>query len=406
MQKILLVVVAVILLLTGAFVYSQQKPAPPGGRVEFAQNDDPGQSDKPGPPEARPERGPRQGDGPPREGRRGGDRPRFGHPLMELFDTDKDGTISKEEIEAASEVLSKLDKNEDGSISREEVPSPFPRSDQGRFGRGPGGPDGPGFGRGGEGGPQGFGRGGDGGPQGFGRGRGGDQEGRGRFDRRRGEQGENGRGFGPGPQEGPGFGPGQGFGRNQQFGPNRGPGRDGNGPPRPGSEEVEEVPQDAASGTVFFLKGHETNPVDRGRPVVLIASALGVEEQVFRDAFKNVKPSQDGPPSDSRAQANKKVLMDALEPHGVTNDRLDEVSNFYRYRPQSGSLWNHQAAKAEAKIEDGKVVELKVIDGGYGYSSTPEIVIAGFPDLKIEATVEFTQDLQTNGRITELKIVE
>jgi hypothetical protein len=36
---------------------------------------------------------------------------------------------------------------------------------------------------------------------------------------------------------------------------------------------------------VTFSGGHETDPQDRGRPVVLVAGALGVKPEVFRKAF-------------------------------------------------------------------------------------------------------------------------
>src|SRR5947209_5523361 len=45
---------------------------------------------------------------------------------------------------------------------------------------------------------------------------------------------------------------------------------------------------------VTFAGGHETDPRDRGRPVVLIAAALGVPADVFRAAFRNVTPAPAG----------------------------------------------------------------------------------------------------------------
>ena len=51
-------------------------------------------------------------------------------PLMMALDTNRDGTISADEIEKASESLRKLDKNGDGKLSAEELRPEFP-------GRGP-----------------------------------------------------------------------------------------------------------------------------------------------------------------------------------------------------------------------------------------------------------------------------
>src|SRR5206468_1655940 len=84
---------------------------------------------------------------------------------------------------------------------------------------------------------------------------------------------------------------------------------------------------------VVFSGGHDTDPKDRGRPVVLIAGALGVAPEVFREAFSHVHPAGPGSggPTDAEARANKAALMNALGKYGVTNERLDTVSNYYRY---------------------------------------------------------------------------
>jgi hypothetical protein len=162
----------------------------------------------------------------------------------------------------------------------------------------------------------------------------------------------------------------------------------------------------ATPGQLVFSDGHETDRGDHGRPVVLIANALGVTPAVFRDAFSGVTPATIGPPSPSHAQANKKILMKKLGPHGVTNERLDKVSDFYRYRPQAGELWKHKPAVATATITDGKVTGFDIVDGGYGYSTHPKIQIAGHEKVKVKAEIEFTSDLTTNGRIKSLTIVK
>src|SRR2546429_5507803 len=85
---------------------------------------------------------------------------------------------------------------------------------------------------------------------------------------------------------------------------------------------------------VTFSGGHGTDPKDGGRPVVLVAAALGVKPEVFREAFSGVTPARGGKPSKEEARRNKAALMKVLKPHGVTNERLDEVSDYYRYQPQ------------------------------------------------------------------------
>jgi hypothetical protein len=106
---------------------------------------------------------------------------------------------------------------------------------------------------------------------------------------------------------------------------------------------------------VTFSGGHETDPQDKGRPVVLVAGALGVKPEVFRKAFSGVTPSKNGPPTGAEARKNKEALMKVLGPLGITNDRLDEVSNQYRYRPQAGELWPTTQARAVAIVENGAI---------------------------------------------------
>ncbi|MEE2736891.1 MAG: hypothetical protein VX435_01575 [Planctomycetota bacterium] len=67
------------------------------------------------------------------------DRPRFArsHPLMQALDTDKDGNLSKAEIEKATVSLSTLDKNGDGDLTHEEI-SPFIGRESRRAGNGRG----------------------------------------------------------------------------------------------------------------------------------------------------------------------------------------------------------------------------------------------------------------------------
>jgi predicted O-methyltransferase YrrM len=65
------------------------------------------------------------------------------NPLLDVFDTDRDGTLSASEIENAVAALKKRDANGDGKLADDEIRPP------GRGGRGPGGPGGPGADRGG-----------------------------------------------------------------------------------------------------------------------------------------------------------------------------------------------------------------------------------------------------------------
>ena len=118
---------------------------------------------------------------------------------------------------------------------------------------------------------------------------------------------------------------------------------------------------------VVFSGGHDTDPRDRGRPVVLVASALGVPPEVFREAFTHVHPAPAGSrPTPEEARQNKAALMSALAPCGVTNERLDTVSNNYRYVRSQGQLWPTHPATAYALVRHGVVTGYVVTEGGPG----------------------------------------
>ncbi|MCA9442283.1 MAG: hypothetical protein KC964_15880 [Candidatus Omnitrophica bacterium] len=149
--------------------------------------------------------------------------------------------------------------------------------------------------------------------------------------------------------------------------------------------------------------GHETNPVDKGRPVILIAAALGVEPEVFREAFSGVRPAPGGThPDRERVRKNKEVLMKALGPYGITNDRLDTVSNYYRYNPGRGEMWPTDEATAYAIVEGGMITGFEVTDGGSGYSSPPKVTVPGFEGIFVEAQLAFGKDFETNGSISSI----
>lgn len=156
---------------------------------------------------------------------------------------------------------------------------------------------------------------------------------------------------------------------------------------------------------VTFTGGHEIDrQKDMGRPTILIAAALGVKQEVFREAFSGVTPSRNGPPSGDEARKNKQALMRVLAPHGISNDRLDEVSNFYRYRPQGGEIWSHQDAAAYAVVEGGKIKKIVVTEPGYGYSSPLAAVVPGFESVKLDVKLQLSTDLKKNGSVAAVTI--
>jgi hypothetical protein len=155
---------------------------------------------------------------------------------------------------------------------------------------------------------------------------------------------------------------------------------------------------------VVISGGHETDPRDHGRPVVLIASMLGVSDEVFREAFSHVTPASGGmEPNPIQVKLNKDALMDVLGPYGVTNDYLDEVSNYYRYNPGAGEVWTQTQGTAEVIMTDGVVTGIKITNPGSGYSSVPVITILN-SDLTATAALAFTTDFSTNGSISSITL--
>ena len=156
---------------------------------------------------------------------------------------------------------------------------------------------------------------------------------------------------------------------------------------------------------VKFSGGHETDRRDRGRPVVLIAAALDVSSDVFREAFSHVRPAPAGSrPSPDQVRKNKDALLNALGPHGVTNDRLDEVSNYYRYVRSRGEMWPTKPAQAYAEVKDGKIVRIVITKGGAGYSSPTIVSVPGF-DVTTKVELAFGKKLESNGAAKAIRLV-
>lgn len=153
-----------------------------------------------------------------------------------------------------------------------------------------------------------------------------------------------------------------------------------------------------------FSGGHDIGKDDHGRPCVLIAAALGVKTEVFREAFSGVTPAKGRGPTGDEARKNKDALLKVLGPHGVTNDRLDEVSNYYRFKPQDGELWRHRPAKAHATVEDGKITGIVVTDPGAGYTTPPAVTVKGFEKSEFAVTLRFDKDLKVNGSIQSITL--
>jgi hypothetical protein len=157
---------------------------------------------------------------------------------------------------------------------------------------------------------------------------------------------------------------------------------------------------------ITFSGGHEIGRNDYGRPIALIAAALNVEPDVFREAFSGVTPAHGRGPSQEEARRNKSALMKVLAPRGVTNDRLDEVSNYYRYQPQRGNLWRTTPAKAHAVVVNGKIRSIVVTEPGSGYCNPPEATVQGLENVTLKVMLHFDVDLRKNGGVASVEVAK
>jgi len=166
------------------------------------------------------------------------------------------------------------------------------------------------------------------------------------------------------------------------------------------------TPSTVTKVPVVFSGGRDTDPRDHGRPVSLVAGALGVTSDVFRKAFGGVHPAgpDSGGPTGDEARKNKAALMSVLSPYGITNERLDEVSNRYRYAPGSAKSWPLKAAAVNALVSDGVVTGYEIVSGGYGYSSAPVMTVPGVKSAPATVEIAFAKDFETNGAVSKITI--
>ena len=155
---------------------------------------------------------------------------------------------------------------------------------------------------------------------------------------------------------------------------------------------------------LVFTGGHDTDRRDGGRPVALIAAALGVPTETFRKAFSGVTPARGRAPEPEQVHQNKDALLAVLSPFGITNDRLDEVSDYYRYQPERGGLWKNTSAEGYAVVVKGKITAFKITKPGSGYTTPPTVTIPGFESQLIKPTLKFSAEFEINGSISKLSI--
>ena len=155
---------------------------------------------------------------------------------------------------------------------------------------------------------------------------------------------------------------------------------------------------------VKFSGGHDIGKNDFGRPVTLMAAALGVKPEEFRKAFSGVTPARGRGPTGDEARRNKEALMRVLAPLGVSNKRMDEVADYYRFRPQDGELWPTKPAEAYAIVYGDQIKRIVITKPGSGYSSPPKARVQGFESVRLETKLTFVKDLKKNGGVQSVAL--
>jgi hypothetical protein len=164
-------------------------------------------------------------------------------------------------------------------------------------------------------------------------------------------------------------------------------------------------PAEETKVPVTFSGGHELGKNDFGRPINLLAAALGVKPDEFRKAFSGVTPARGRGPTGEEQRRNKEALMKVLGPLKVTNERMDEAANYYRFRPQKGELWPTKPAEAYAVVDGGKIKQIVVTEPGSGYNTPPKATIEGVQNARLETKVQYDTNLKKNGRIESIEVV-
>lgn len=168
---------------------------------------------------------------------------------------------------------------------------------------------------------------------------------------------------------------------------------------------LEHTEADVKHVPIVFTGGYDTDPRDHGRPVVLIAAALKVPEEVFRETFTHVTPARGRAPTGEQVRRNKEALLRGLSKYGVTNERLDAVSDYYRYNAARGETWRHAPAAAYATVMDGVVTAVTVTNPGAGYSSEPKAIVGGAEGVRLKVTLSYGTDFEKNGSVKGIAIV-
>jgi hypothetical protein len=96
--------------------------------------------------------------------------------------------------------------------------------------------------------------------------------------------------------------------------------------------------------------------------------------------------------------------MDGLGKYGITNDRINTVSNFYRYAAWEGGIWRNKPAVANALVKDGAIIGYEITYGGYGYTTPPTVSVPGLDGTLAKVELSFGKEFETNGAVSAITI--
>jgi hypothetical protein len=96
--------------------------------------------------------------------------------------------------------------------------------------------------------------------------------------------------------------------------------------------------------------------------------------------------------------------MNALGKYGITDDRLNAVSNFYRYPPGRGNLWKNRPATANALVKNGAVIGYEITDAGAGYTTAPAVTVPTIAGATAKGEIAFGKDMETNGSVSGIAV--
>ena len=68
-------------------------------------------------------------------------------------------------------------------------------------------------------------------------------------------------------------------------------------------------------------------------------------------------------------------------------------------------MWRQTAARATAVVRNGRVISIRLVKAGAGYSSTPHLTVRGYPKAKVRVKLSYGRNLAANGAIRSIGLI-